>query len=71
MIIFYQRSVFYIFLVEIILTGHAFWAASQGSKMLSSCDLSVKKPFFSVERSKTLFPSFFDIWNCSGATSTQ
>ena len=60
-----------IFLVEIILTGQAFWAFSQASRMLSSCDLRVKKPFFSVERNRTVFPSFLLIWNCSGAISTQ
>jgi hypothetical protein len=39
--------------------------------MDSSGDFIVKNPFFSVECSKTALPSFRDIWNWDGASSTQ
>ncbi len=54
-----------------IFVGQASFAFVTFSNMEKSGDFIVKNPFFSIEWSNTAFPSFFDIWNCFGDSSTQ
>ena len=61
----------YFSLTLIMFTGQASLAFEAFSRIEASGDFKVKNPFLSFECSKTDLPSFLDIWNCLGASSTQ